>query len=141
MNNPTDLPSGIIATLVPDSRRLSFLPKTFGRLMMKVEQEVFSQMAELCDDYRGGYWHFFELSNGGGFLASAGSDPVKIVVEGNGYAGSVSAEAAGIIATLFALSHLAFRHSDADTLSERFHQLRDFALGHPEREVILAAID
>lgn len=141
MNNPTDLPSCITATVVPDSRRLSFLPKTFGRLMMKVEQEVFSQMAELCADYRGGYWHFFELSNGGGFLVLASGDPVKISVEGNGYAGSVSAEAAGIIVTLFALSHLASRYSDADMLSERFHQLRDFALDHPEREAILAAID
>lgn len=59
----------------------------------------------------------------------------------NGYSGTVSGDAAGIIATLYALSHLAFRFEAVAVLSERFHQLREFALAHREAAAILAAID
>src|SRR5690349_21628536 len=45
------------------------------------------------------------------------------------------------IATLYALSHLAFRFEEAAVLSDRFHQLREFALSHREAAAILAAID
>lgn len=116
-------PSNITATRVPESERLAFLPRHFGRLMMKVEREIFAQMAELCDAYSGDLWHFVDLSNGGAFLAPAGSDPLVIAVHSNDYRGTMSAEAAGITATLFALSHLAFRHPHEERLSERFHRL------------------
>ncbi|MGH7117509.1 MAG: antirestriction protein [Acetobacteraceae bacterium] len=62
-------------------------------------------------------------------------------VDGNGYGGHMSAEAAGINATLFALSSLSFKYPDAQILAERFHQLRAFALDHSEASAILAAID
>jgi hypothetical protein len=138
-SNPTR--SIVTAALVPDANRLNFLPRHFGRQMMAVEQEVFTQMRALCEDYNGGYFHFFDLSNGGCFLALESSDPLKIGVVGNGYEGTMSAVAAGITATLFALSALCFRFSHAERLAERYHQLREFALDHPEAGAIFAAID
>ena len=59
----------------------------------------------------------------------------------NGHSGTVSGDAAGIIATLYALSHLAFRFEDATVLSDRFHQLREFAMEHREAVMIFEAID
>jgi hypothetical protein len=133
--------SRITATLVEDLRRLEFLPHYFGKQMMLVERHIFTHMRELCDGYRGGHWHYFALSNGGCFLAPSDREPLSIAVHGNGYAGIMSAEAAGICATLFALSHLSFRFTHVELFAERFHQLRDFAIDHPEASAIFAAID
>ena len=143
MNTSTNqIPSIITAALVPDANRLNFLPRHFGtRYMMAVEQEIFTQMREICEDYSGGYFNFYYLSNGGCFIALETSEPLKIAVDGNGYEGTMSAEAAGITATLFALSHLIFRFSNGERLAERFHQLREFALDHAEAGAIFAAID
>jgi hypothetical protein len=132
--------NAVTSALVADDRRPQFLPRFFSRYMLKVEAQIFSQMRGLCEAYHGGYWNFYELSNGGAFMAPA-AQALLIEVDGNGYQGSMSAEAAGITATLFALSSLSFRYSDAELLAERFHQLRAFALDHPEAGAIFSAID
>jgi hypothetical protein len=59
----------------------------------------------------------------------------------NGFSGKVSAETAGIIATLYALSELSFQYPTQDRFATRFHQLRAYALDHPQVEAIFAAID
>jgi hypothetical protein len=66
--------------------------------------------------------------------------PLQVCVHGNGYEGQMSADAAGITACLFALSHLSFRIPN-DLISRHYYQLRDFALEHAEATEILAAID
>lgn len=53
----------------------------------------------------------------------------------------MSGEVAGLIASLYAFSHLAFKYQATDIFSERYHQLREFALERSESRVILAAID
>jgi len=65
----------------------------------------------------------------------------RITVHTNDFDGTLSADAAGITATLFALSHLAFQFPRIEILSTRFHQLRDFAAEHAERRLIFQAID
>jgi hypothetical protein len=52
----------------------------------------------------------------------------------------MSADAAGITACLFALSHLSFQIQH-ESIASHFHTLRDFALDHAEASAILAAID
>ena len=109
------------ATLVPDASRMEFLPELFGRrLMLRGEQTVYSLMSWLSpQDYTGGLWHFHEQNRLPLFLSPATDKRFRITCETNGYQGEVSAEAAGIIATLFALSHLSFQ-SHSDTLSNAF---------------------
>jgi hypothetical protein len=142
MNTSTNTIHSIVTSaLVPEANRINFLPRHFGRQMTVVEQEIFTQMREVCESYSGGYFNFYDLSNGGCFIALAHSEPLSIAVDGNGYQGTMSAEAAGIVATLFALSHLSFRHSHVERLAECFHQLRDFAADHAEASAIFAAID
>jgi hypothetical protein len=53
-------PSIVTSALVPDTSRLAFLPRHFNRQMLIVEQEVFTQMRELCASYMGGYWNYFD---------------------------------------------------------------------------------
>ncbi len=139
MNNP------ITAQLVADERRLDFLPAYFGvTQMMRGEALVYAWMCQLSKDYRGGYWNFYELSNGGFYLAPLKAKRLQLAVPGNGFSGEVSADAAGVVATLFALGQLAAEVEDgdaADELSTRYHLLRDFACGHEEAADITRAID
>ncbi len=133
----------ITATLVPESRRLTFLPETFTpRMMMRAEGLIYHQASMLSKQYGGGLWEFYTLSNGGRYAAPVRPDQVAVRVDGNGYDGIVSADAFGIIVTLFVFGALAF--IDDETLREKYsdhyHQLRAFAVEHAEREAILAAI-
>ena len=131
----------VLATLVPDSQRLDFLPRHFGHQMMTVEQLLYARLSELSEDYSGGFWNFHDLSNGGCYLAPTAPDQFRIVVQGNDFEGSLSADATGITATLFTLSELAFQFPRVEVLSTRFHQLRDFAADHAEGRLIFRAID
>jgi hypothetical protein len=72
-----------------------------------------------------------DLSNGGCYLAPSNPRGYRIIVEGNGFSGNLDAQCAGIVATLFVLSHLSMRFPNVDSIARHFHQLRDFACGHP----------
>jgi hypothetical protein len=67
-------------------------------------------------------------------------ESLQLRVDGNGYDGRMSADAAGIVACLFALSHLSFR-IPSEMLSRHFHQLLEFAAEHREASAIIAATD
>ena len=131
----------IIATQIGDDQRLEFLPRHFERYMLILEQAVYSYLRLLCAGYQGGYWDYFDLSNGGCYLAPSASKGYRIEVQGNGFAGCLDAQCAGIVATLFALSHCSMRYPTVERFSERFYQLREFACEHPDGNLILAAID
>jgi len=106
-----------------------------------VERQVYSWLSTLSQDYSNGLWHFYTLSNGGGYLAPATPERFRIIVQSNDFSGTLSADAAGITATLFALSSLSFKFPRIEILSTRFHQLWDFAGEHAERRLIFQAID
>ena len=129
----------IEAHQVPDDARIHTLPRHFGQHMLTVEDAVYRRMRRVAPEYSGGYWHFYELSNGGFYMAPE-CEPLLLRVEGNGYEGLMSSQAAGITTCLFAFSHLSFRIPDA-VISSHYYQLRDFALEHREAAAILAAID
>ena len=108
--------------------------------MMRGEAMVYDWMGRLCADYAGGIWNFYTLSNGGGYLAPVRSKPMRVFVDGNGFEGMLSADAAGVVATLFTLSHLSMQ-TNSETLSDLFLSLRDFAAEHAEAGLIFRAID
>jgi len=109
--------------------------------MLLVEDAVYAFMRHLVPEYKGGFWHFYELSNGGAYLApQMGKEKVTVRVLGNGFEGEMTPDAAGITACLFALSHLSFQ-VQTETISNHFYQLREFALEHAEGRAILRAID
>ncbi|HQU70406.1 MAG TPA: antirestriction protein [Albidovulum sp.] len=130
------------ATLVPEDRRQDFLPELFGlNRLIVAENFLYALMDQLSPlDYGGGYWAFHELDGKPLFLAPTSKPRFRLRWEGNGYEGEVSAETAGIIATMFALSHLSIRFGD-DRFSEAFLRLYEFAADHPEAGEIFQAID
>src|SRR6202166_445335 len=139
--NSSDITSAKIdAREIPSDERLQILPRHFGRHMLTVEYAVYAFMRKLASQYTGGYWNYFELSSGGFYMAPAHDTPYNVSVDTNGFEGSMSADAAGITACLFALSHLSFQIQH-ESIASHFPQLRDFALDHAEASAILAAID
>jgi hypothetical protein len=129
----------IQARQVADGERIGTLPRHFGKHLLRVEDAVYGFLREFAADYSGGYWNFYELSNGGFYMAPEGPS-LRLSIESNGYEGEMSADAAGITVCLFALSHLSFQIRN-DTIPRHFYQLRDFAVEHAESAAILAAID
>ena len=141
MNSSMQAPHCITAQLVEESARMDFLPTVFGpRLMMLGEGQVYAWMRKLSDDYKGGFWNFYNLSNGGFYMAPAGLKTLHVVCEGNFFAGDLSADAAGIVATLFALCYISNSTSD-DSIIERYHLLIEYAGQHEEASKIFRAID
>ncbi|EPN9888330.1 MULTISPECIES: antirestriction protein [Enterobacterales] len=133
----------LTATVVPDEQRLRFWPQHFGLIPQWITLEpcIFAWMDRLCADYSGGVWNFYTLSNGGAFMApeeNENSWSLFNILNGNG--AEMSAEAAGIAASLIAYSHHACR-TECDAMTEHYYRLRDYALNHPECNAIMHIID
>lgn len=130
----------ISAVLSSEDERMLLLPRYWGRYMMRFESLVYDWMTKLCEEYSGGRWHYYKLSNGGFYMAPTDNIRLTISWSGNGFTREVSADAAGIIAVLFAVGQLA-SESDSDEIIEMYQWIRDFAGEHTERQAIFAAID
>ena len=125
---------------VPDLERIRILPRYLGAHALAFENSVFDSLGTLAEAYRGGFWEFYELSNGGFYMAPEQERNLRIVVPGNGYEGELSPDAAGIVACLFAFNAMAWRFRE-DRHVNLYHWLRDYALDHDESGEILRAID
>lgn len=142
-------PGPITASLVPTELRPGFLPKFFGSHFMKGEALVYSWLTNLCDDYNGGFWNYYTLSNGGFYMApTLECSTLRLSVSGNYFDDVMSPDAAGIVATMFAMNHLmailheqANQHDLLEKIVDRYHFLRDYISSHPEGRMILRAID
>lgn len=130
------------ATLVSGEARLAFLPNLFGRsLLIIAEKAVYGFMEKLSPlDYGGGFWDFYEHDGYPLFLAPKSKSHFRITGDITGFQGDVSAEAAGIIATMFAFSHLSFQFQ-SERLSEGYGRLYVYSADHPEAAEIFQAID
>lgn len=137
-----DLLTAVTATVVPEEKRLAFLPSHFKfPHFLQFEDLVFQFAKWLLPDYDHGEWEFMALSNGGLFLFP-GKDAEKVTrvaVPSNYYEGELPCQAAGVIVSLFALNYLADK--DCEEATERYHWLRDFALDQPYATEVIRAID
>ena len=72
-----------------------------------------------------------------------GDSRLAVLVDGNGFEGNLSADAAGIVASLFALNQLTHeaKGEAQDHLIEQYYKLVEFATTHPESGAICRAID
>lgn len=130
--------------IVNEERRLQMLPKHFGRSMMLVEGAIYNFARLLCKKYDGGFWQFFELSNGGFYMAPDLPGQLEVSWSDNYYSGTMSADAFGITVCLFAFSHLSFQLDNTphgEKVAEHYLLLRDYAADHKEAGAIFAATD
>lgn len=134
--------SKITSKRIPVNQRVKVTAGLFGLAFpMRLEPAIFSIAANLAAEYDGGYWEFYKLSNGGFYMAPA-SDKQFVVTCENGYEGSMSGNALGITACLYAYSHLSFGDGAfAEVCAQHYHWLREYALDHAEAGSIMQAID
>ncbi|WP_367899704.1 antirestriction protein [Xanthomonas oryzae] len=142
MNTPA-FPQIIAASVVPKDKRIDFLTLFFGpSLMLYGEALVYKWMGRLSPThYNGGLWQFYTLSNGGYYMAPTQPERLRLSVAGNGFDGFMSADAAGVVTTLFALGQIAATECEPDRFVELYHALRDFVGDHAEAAFIYRAID
>jgi hypothetical protein len=138
--------------LVADDQRTTVTADLFGAYFpLQLEPFVFSTASRLSADYSGGYWRFFQLSNGGFYMApehgtDSGSGNASTgrfeVCSMNGSECFLSADALGITGCLYAYSHLSFGQGEfAETCADQYHLLREYVFAHVEARGILQAID
>ena len=130
--------------VVPDKDRLKFLPKHVGLFMTRFETSVYNWMSRLDNEYNGGYWEFYELDNGGFFLAPSEDRDYKLCSI-NHNEEVVSNISAGITVTLFALNALMVIENIPDSMQsqlvDKYYALRDFAADYIEAKEIFSLID
>ena len=128
--------------LVPEDRRLDTTERLFGiHFPLQMEPVIYGITDRMAEDYSGGYWDFYTLSNGGFYIAPSG-DHVFHVTCDNQFEGELSADALGITACLYAYSHLSFSNGRFARVSAcHYHTLRSFMFEHSEVKAILGATD
>ena len=125
---------------IDDVNRSNVVFSLFGKNHILAEQLVYKWMDTLSQEYKGGYWRIYQLSNGGFYMAPARDKGFTVYCPGFGDEVHLSADAAGLVACLFAINQLA-NQTHQDSLIRLYYLVRDYALIHPEVEGILRAID
>ena len=128
--------------LVPEDRRLEITHQLFGfNFPFRMEPVVYGITEKMAENYRGGYWDFYTLSNRGFYMAPSGEGRFEVICD-NCHRGMLSADALGITACLYAYSHLSFAGDRAARVFARhYHLLRAYMVEHAEVEAILGATD
>ena len=144
MNDYNEQPTPVTRQLVPEDQRLAVVEQLFGiHFPLRTEPVIYGQTGKMTQgQYRGGYWHFYTLDNGGFYMAPEG-DQTYLVSCDNYWQGELSADALGIVACLYAYSHLSFSRYQgfAKNCAQHYHLLRAFMMDHDEVASILGAID
>lgn len=131
----------IYKIILNETERINYTSSHFGdNFAFRIEPFIYDMARALSGDYNGGYWNMYELTNGGFYMTPESDTPYHVVCM-NGYEGTLSADAFGIMACLYAYSNLSFSEDLADVCGEHFHLLREFMFEHPEFQAFLAAID
>lgn len=134
-------PKTILATLVPTRERSGCFPGFFGKHFIETENTVYAFAENLVVGYRGEFWEFFKLTNGGFFIAPRKALLYEVLVPfGDGYRGEMSARAVGVVVCIFAYSFLAEKTGE-EVFLDQYDRLREYANFHPECAKIFAAIN
>jgi hypothetical protein len=131
--------------LVPENERMNVVARMFDLYYpLRLEPLVFQLAEQLSADYQGGGWTFYTFDETGFLMCPDTDQPFDVVCD-NYYSGQVSAQAFGVIVSLYAFSLASFdaEHPSGQLCARLYHQLKDYILDqeHPEISSILAAID
>ena len=142
-NDDENLPR-ITRKLVPEGDRVTVSARIFGdHFPLLIEPYVYTVARDIADEYTGGYWDFYLLSNSGFYMSPSPDKRYSVSCPMNFFNGELSADALGIVACLTAYSHLSFCSEQvfARECARQFHLLRTYACEHEEGTAILSAID
>lgn len=133
----------ITRSTVAIDQRINHTANIFGvHYPMRFEPAVYKIAGMIASEYSGGYWEFYDLNNGGFYMAPDSDKSFQVICE-NGFKGKLSGDALGITVCLYVYSHLSFSDNQelAGICANQYHWLRDYMLGHAEFRNILGAVD
>jgi len=110
------------------------------------ETKVFELLRAWCDDYDGGTWTYYELSNGAWYLSPNDTEPY-CVRDAYRCLHTMSPDGAGLTASLYLLNHLAWYFHEKgdktkrDAVTEHYHALRMYTYGHVDAVAIWRVLD
>lgn len=110
------------------------------------ETKVFELLESWCDDYDGGMWKYYELSNGAWYLAPDASKPLQLR-DVNGRKHAMTPDGAGLAASLHLLHQLSWHFHEkgekakSDIVSEHYHALRMYTYAHVDVAAIWKVLD
>ncbi|MDE1493340.1 antirestriction protein [Xenorhabdus bovienii] len=114
-------------------------PQTSSLELMLLEQTFIKAAVVLCDDDRCDQWQYRKVSDNIAYVVPTRSDSYVVNVNTTDFKGEVSADAFGLMVTLSVLGYLAALMK-LDGYAERFCDLREYALQHPQAQYIRAAL-
>jgi hypothetical protein len=132
----------ITSILVTEELRPFFLPVHFGRWMIEAESIAHGLLIDNCEDYQSAPWHYYELSNGGFYMAPDLQHSLTLAIPDNYFEklnyvfhGRVSADVAGVIVTLFTLGYISSVNQE-EKLMTSFQLLLDYTQHHKQMRSI-----
>lgn len=111
---------------------------------MRLENLIYQLAEKSLEGYKGGQWEFVKTACDARYMRFPYSNTKTLEFGYN--SARMGSDAAGIALTLMALSHFSFylyekESPDTDSVSQMFHDLRDYAISHGEAHQIFAFID
>ena len=97
-------------------------------------------MDEACQEYEGGLWDFYSLSNGGFYMSLDHDSLLRMQWATNAFSGTMSPDAAGIAVSMAVQNRFAWT-VDPDRYSQYYFALRNYAIQHEEAPSIFGFID
>lgn len=111
---------------------------------LEIEFRVYEKLKELCVDYKGAVWRIYTVGkrNPTWYMAPVMPDcKLTMTVPTNGYEGQMSADAAGMVASLVVLNQLCWEYPNSKEHYDAFVRLQQFSWNHKEASAIMGAID
>ena len=148
-----DNPMNYTIPLISDTLRPAFLPALFGPSTLdylRGEAIVYSFMNNLCSAYKGAFWQFcHDEKTDARYMYPDIQGPLFVEWANNYFSGDMTAEAAGIVATVFGLTYMAEIAAEKgssgtkayETCCLNYERLRTYLYAHPEVSLILKALD
>ena len=133
----------VTRTLLEDQERITHAADLFGiHFPLRLEPAIYGITDRLAPTYRGGFWRFWRLDNGGFYMAPDSEDRYQVHCM-NYWEGDLSADALAIVSCLTAYSHRSFSGPEefARNCAKHYHLLRGYMCEHAELGGILGAID
>lgn len=136
----------ITKKIVNGKYRGGVLPRFIGSKFLIFEQTIYGYTDHFVEDYSGGFWQFYELTNGGFYMSLDSEKELTFENDDNYFSESVDADTMSIIINLYVYNHLSFKYYESDVESaERFIRLYslllEYAKQHQQASTIFRAID
>ncbi len=124
----------ITERVVSGTERMNFLPSRLGDATYWFEAHLYSCMEDTIEDYKGGYWEFVELSNGG-FYCRPADDKIYRCENIAGETADAKNDVIGLFVTCAALAEVFWRSKD-DRIYQNYKAIREFIDIHPEHRTL-----